>query len=153
VNLSLSLSDSARPAWLDARTRDVLAAIAAGFAPPERLVGLIVVDDAEIRAINREFRAVDAATDVLSFSYLEDATPPVTDDPVGEVYVSFETLEREANDLGVDVRHLFLRVGVHGLLHVLGHDHEADGDAEEMERAERAALAGFLEAGDVDRLF
>jgi probable rRNA maturation factor len=90
---------------------------------------------------------------VLSFSYLDEGAPREALDPVGEVYVSFETVEREAHDLGVDVRHLFLRVAVHGLLHVLGHDHDDEDETERMERAERTMLARFLAAGDVDRLF
>jgi len=153
VNLLLSLSDETRLDWLDAPTRRALTAIAAGLQPEGRAVGLVVVGDEEIRAINRDFRSVDAATDVLSFSYLDEGEPLEPGDPVGEIYVSFETLEREARELRVDVKQLFLRVGVHGLLHVLGYDHADDAGAERMEQAERTALLSFLDADDVDRLF
>jgi len=153
VNLLLSLSDDTQPEWLDAPTRRVLATIAAGLPPDGRVVGLVVVGDEEMRVINRDFRSVDAPTDVLSFSYLDEGEPLEAGDPVGEIYVSAQTVEREARELNVDVRHLFLRVGVHGLLHVLGHHHADETEAEHMERAERSLLLSFLDADDVERLF
>jgi probable rRNA maturation factor len=153
VNLLLSLSDETRPDWLDAPTRRSLVTIAAGLPPAGRAVGVVVVRDEEIRAINRDFRSVDAPTDVLSFSYLDEGEPLESGDPVGEIYVSFQTVEREAEELNVDVRHLFLRVGVHGLLHVLGHDHVEEREAERMEQAERSLLRSFLDAEEVERLF
>jgi probable rRNA maturation factor len=152
-----------------------LEAIAASLAPAESRVDLIVVTDDYIRSINRDYRDIDRPTDVISFSYIEDdatrgevrrsdgAAPgevrrsdgaaPDRDDVAGEIYVSRETLERDATSEGVDLDHLFLRIGVHGLLHILGYDHETDEDAERMEKEERKLLGGCLTAAEVSALF
>ena len=71
----------------------------------------------------------------------------------GEIYVSHETLEKEAKQLGIDPGRLFLRIGVHGLMHVLGYDHVDDEDARQMASRERDALEGHLAAADLDKLF
>jgi len=152
VNLSLNQSDV--PAdWLDNEVAASLASIASDLQPSDGLLGLVVVDDAQIRTINREFRGIDAATDVISFSYLEDAAPRTPDDDlVGEIYLSRETLERDARELDVTRRDLFLRLGVHGMFHVLGFDHDTEPEALEMERRERDVLADFLSAEVLARL-
>jgi rRNA maturation RNase YbeY len=82
-----------------------------------------------------------------------DGAAPDRDDVAGEIYVSRETLERDATSEGVDLDHLFLRIGVHGLLHILGYDHETDEDAERMEKEERKLLGGCLTAAEVSALF
>jgi len=65
---------------LDENTINTLHDIAVGLDPPERAIGLVIVDDARIREINREFRGKDQATDVISFSYLDDDGPICDDD-------------------------------------------------------------------------
>jgi probable rRNA maturation factor len=150
VNLSLSRSDDVPLQWLDDALVDTLENICRTLEPSDGDVGMVVVDDPYIRGINGRFRGKDRPTDVISFSYLEDAD---ADGLVGEVYISHQTVEREANDLGVDVAHLFLRIAVHGLLHVLGHDHEADDEARRMEERERAILEQHLGPGPAAVLF
>lgn len=153
MNLSLSQSDDLPRGWLDENTINMLHDIAVGLDPPERAIGIVIVDDARIREINREFRGKDEATDVISFSYLDDEGPICDNDLAGEIYVSFETLTKEANDLGIDPKHLFLRIGVHGLLHVIGYDHKTDSQARRMESKERTLLQEHLGSGAVDALF
>jgi probable rRNA maturation factor len=63
--------------------------------------------------------------------------------PLGDIVISLETVEREASDLGGFLNYLALLV-VHGLLHLLGYDHEADEDAEVMEGLEAQVLADLL---------
>lgn len=121
--------------------------------PLQSRVDLILVDDQHIRSINRVHRGVDRPTDVLSFSYLEDADSAVGGDLVGEIYVSWETLERDAKARNLEIDHLFLRVGIHGLLHIVGYDHETDGDALEMEGEERRLLRASLNDEQVEALF
>jgi probable rRNA maturation factor len=136
---------------LDSHTEGTIRAIAGRLDPPDRGVDLIIVDDRRIRLINRDFRGSDRPTDVISFSYLGDE-PASDEDTGGEVYVSWETVTRDAAAMGVATEHLFLRIGVHGLLHVVGFDHEDDASAQRMEREERRLLAEHL--GDaVETLF
>jgi len=138
---------------LDEATVKTLREMALGLDPADREIGVVIVDDSRIQKINREFRDKDVPTDVISFSYVDDEGPGGERDIVGEVYISFETLTREANDLGVDPKHLFLRIGVHGLLHVVGYEHESDAQAQRMESEERRLLEEHLGSGAVEALF
>ena len=130
-----------------------LVEIASALEPLDADVGMVLVDDERIREINREFRGKDRPTDVISFSYLGDEDPSPEPGLAGEIYVSFETLEKDAKELGVGPAHRFLRVGVHGLLHVLGYDHVEEADAGRMESRERALLQGHLTPAELDLLF
>ena len=151
MNLSLSQSDDVPAEWIDQATREVLSEIAGQLDPHDATVGLVLVDDARIQEINREFRDKDHPTDVISFSYLEDDSPG-GDDLVGEIYISHQTLEKEATELGVDTGKMFVRIAVHGLLHVLGYDHEVDEETERMEAREREILERYLTPQDVAAL-
>lgn len=143
MNLLLSRSDDIPLAWLD-DVVGMLEVICRTLEPRDAGVSVVVVDDPFIHDINLRFRGKDRPTDVISFSYLEDDSPGEDDELVGEVYISHETVLKEAADIGVDVAHLFLRVGVHGLLHVLGYDHESDADTSRMEGREREILVAHL---------
>jgi len=126
---------------------------AASVLPPrEDVVNVIVTDDRELRRLNRRYRGKDKPTDVLSFSYLE-AGRRGTGGVAGDVFVSHQTLARDARRLDVPPSHLALRIVVHGCLHVIGYDHETDADAERMERRERAVLRRVLPARAVRDLF
>lgn len=150
MNLSLDRSEGV-PAP-DGKAVGSLVEIAAGLEPADATVGLVLVDDERIREINREFRGKDRATDVISFSYLGGDDPSPEPGLAGEIYVSCETLEKEAKQLGVDPGRLFLRIGVHGLMHVLGYDHIEDEDARRMESREREVLNGHLEPDELEKL-
>jgi probable rRNA maturation factor len=149
--------------WLDRLTVDRLSRAARSVAPEREAVDLVVVDDGCIRELNRSYRGVDRPTDVLSFRYEGDAPGPENragkaelageGATAGEVFVSHETVERNAVADGVPPEHLFLRVGVHGLLHVAGYDHETIRDARRMEAEERRILLEHLNATEVEELF
>ena len=105
------------------------AALARAAAVTVRFVG-----EAEGRALNREFRGRDYATNVLTFVY---APSPLA----GDVVICAPVVAREARDQGKPVRAHYAHLVVHGLLHLQGHDHERAGEAGRMERRERAVLA------------
>jgi probable rRNA maturation factor len=104
-----------------------------------------LTDDAGIAALNREFRGVDASTDVLSFPQLEAAgpTPPVPADaplPLGDIVVSLQRAEAQAHEYGhARARELGFLL-VHGLLHLLGYDHETPAEAATMQARQDAIL-------------
>jgi probable rRNA maturation factor len=153
VKLSLSGSEASSPSWLDEQLAGKLQRIAGVLEYSDLPVDVVLVDDRYIQRINRDYRGLDRPTDVISFSYLDDMdASPAQDDLAGEIFVSYETLEREANSKGLDVKNLFLRIGVHGLLHVLGFDHGSDADAERMEREERRLLRDEMTSSQVDEL-
>ena len=107
-------------------------------------VCMALSSDAEIRILNRDYRKQDKATNVLSFESGEEMPDGVVSDestPLGDVVLALETILTEAEDLGIPVAHHLQHLSVHGLLHLLGYDHETDGDAAVMEAMETAALA------------
>lgn len=104
-------------------------------------LAIMLTDDAEIRTLNRQWRKIDKATNVLSFP----ATPiPGTPQAaLGDIAIAFETLQREADDEGKPFDHHLSHLAVHGFLHLVGYDHETDDDAEKMEGLERGILASL----------
>ena len=108
-------------------------------------VSLVLTDDAAIAALNRAFRGVDAPTDVLSFPQLEATgpAPSVPADaplPLGDIVVSLRRAEAQARDYGhTRARELGFLL-VHGLLHLLGYDHETPEEAAAMEARQEAVL-------------
>jgi probable rRNA maturation factor len=155
VYLSLNRSDETDLPWLNEEIVESTRRAVESMEPREVTLNFVVVDDPYIREINREFRETDEATDVISFSYLGEDDPAgrCEDDVAGEVYISYQTIEKEAKRLGVDPGLVFLRVGVHGLLHVVGFDHETDEDAALMEREERSILSRTLAPEELEALF
>lgn len=105
-------------------------------------VTVALVSDRRMRSLNRSFRGVDRATDVLSFA----AEPPVLGDIVIAAGVAARQAREAGHALGTELRVLAL----HGLLHLLGFDHETDGGA--MARAEqRLRRKGALREGLIER--
>lgn len=99
-------------------------------------VSLVLSDDDEVRRLNRRWRGKDAPTNVLSFPTGETRM-------LGDVVLAFETVVREAEEGDRPLVHHFRHLIVHGVLHLLGHDHEADSDAVRMENRERRILREF----------
>ena len=106
---------------------------------------VMLVDDARMRELNRDWRGKDATTDVLSFSQLEGEAMASAAVMLGDVVVSVDTLQRQATDGGWTAREELARLLLHGVLHLLGHDHEREADALVM-RSEEARLVGLLAA-------
>jgi probable rRNA maturation factor len=104
-------------------------------------LGVVFTDDAHVRRLNAEWRGRDRPTNVLSFPAFPErrggALPPM----LGDVVLAFETVKGEADLEAKPLDHHICHLLVHGLLHLLGHDHEDERQAEEMEELERAALA------------
>jgi probable rRNA maturation factor len=100
-------------------------------------LSVAVVTDRRIRALNREWRGKDEATDVLSFPQSE---PPGAGPLLGDVVVSLDTAARRARDDGRPLAAELDRYLAHGLLHLIGYDHERPADARRM-AAQEARLA------------
>jgi probable rRNA maturation factor len=106
-------------------------------APSE--VSVVLTDDAAIRALNKQWRAIDKATNVLSFPAAK--VPQAATPFLGDIVIAHETLARECADENKPFLHHLAHLTVHGFLHLMGYDHETDSDAEAMERLESAILA------------
>ncbi len=98
-------------------------------------VDLVLVGDRKIRAMNKEFRKKDKATDVISFAYLEvtDYEREPGDIIVGDIFISVDTAKRQAVEKGHDLKKEMAILFVHGLLHCMGFDHNTDEEEVEME--------------------
>lgn len=126
--------------------RRAIEAAAAGFelgAGAE--VSVLLTDDRHIQALNRDWRGKDKPTNVLSFPG-EDAEAEQPDGApllLGDIVVALETSEREAQDQQKPLADHFSHLVVHGMLHLLGYDHETQAEADEMEPLEIEVLAGL----------
>lgn len=133
-------------------------------------VSLLVTDDATVRELNRNFRGLDEVTDVLSFSNThpghwegEAAPPPdrylkpgeadpfpfpwppdMSGPPLGEVVLSYPQAQRQAQERGEPVAREVARLIVHGVLHLVGHDHLEPQETAQMQALEEQAVAGLF---------
>ncbi len=109
---------------------------------PEVEVSVLLADDAHVRRVNKEWRGLDKPTNVLSFPAVEPArlaTSPL----LGDLILAFETCASEAAQDGKPLRDHLAHLVVHGVLHLLGHDHVDDREAEAMEALEVEVLASL----------
>ena len=108
-------------------------------------VTIVLTDDADIRALNKTHRGIDKATNVLSFpAYAPDEPqPPGVAAPLGDIVLAYETIAREAEAQGKAFTDHLTHLIIHGTLHLLGHDHEEDDEAEAMEALEVRILDGL----------
>lgn len=131
---------------LRARARAALAAL--GLEDAE--LSLALVDDATIAALNGAHRGKPRPTDVLSFSLLEGPHADRRGSLLGDVVIGVETAARQARAGGRSLDEELARLLVHGVLHLVGHDHERADEARIMRREERR-LARLLPPGDARR--
>lgn len=135
--------------WADLAERALEAARAVEplLANGRLSASLLFTTDAEVHALNHQWRGKDKPTNVLSFPMLErdELAALAADGPpemLGDLALAYETCAREAADKGISLEHHATHLIVHGLLHLAGHDHvDSDAQAEEMEALEIAALA------------
>ena len=106
-----------------------------------RPVTILLSDDAELQVLNRDWRGKDKPTNVLSFPAAEVKLPRGEKLPLGDIALSYDTCATEAKEAGKTLRNHAVHLTVHGLLHLTGHDHEDDAEAEAMERREIRILA------------
>lgn len=99
-------------------------------------LGLALTSDRAVRALNHDFRGQDKPTNVLSF-------PTFTRPYLGDIALARATIAREARQQGKSLEHHLAHLVVHGVLHLLGHDHAVRADARRMEALEKRVLAGL----------
>lgn len=129
-----------------------LITLAQSFAKTLKLddveLSLSLVRDPAIRKLKRKYFGVDAATDVLSFPAGDFPGPGPR--PLGDIVISLDTAKRAARELDTTRERELALYLAHGLLHLLGHDHQTRPEARKMERLERKLLghAGMLARSD-----
>ena len=117
---------------------------------PECELSLTLTSDRAIRRLNREYRGIDAPTDVLSFSQIEEAGAPANPSslknrpglPLGDVVISIDTAIQQAREFRITTASRLRRLLIHGFLHLIGYDHErSPAEARRMFARERALAA------------
>lgn len=118
----------------------VVAAAQAALAAAQRegAVVVLLTDDTGVQDLNSRFRGKDSATNVLSFP-----APPNPEDHLGDVALAHGVCVREAAEQGKTLAHHLQHLVAHGVLHLVGYDHETDDEAEDMEGLERVVMAGL----------
>jgi probable rRNA maturation factor len=168
INISVDepFHDDLSQEWLEEVVHQALEVALLPDQPGQ--VSLVIVDDATIKGLNRQFRGLDEVTDVLSFSTAhpghwegEDDPPgehggQQPDDfvfpagevpPLGEVIVCYPQALRQAQSQGHAVSREVALLVVHGVLHLVGHDHLEVEDSAIMKAKEQAALATLFPSG------
>lgn len=149
---------AAQAAPLSAALHQALAQAAAlSGAPDKAQADVAIVSDEQIHQLNREYRGVDRPTDVLSFpmiayppgkaaedigwaDYALDARPDTGEIMLGDIVISYPAALRQAQEYGHSTGRELTYLAVHGLLHLLGHDHEQEADKRRMRAREEEAL-------------
>ena len=121
--------------------RAALAALATARAEPPVELAILLSEDGEVRRLNRRWRGKDKPTNVLSFP--SGASGPDGRTFLGDVVLAFETLAREAAGFERPLTDHLSHLVVHGVLHLMGYDHEKPAEARRMEGLEVRVLAGL----------
>ena len=132
-------------------------ALAALSLPPDASVDVVITDDVTVRELNRRHRGLDETTDVLSFAAGRPGAegfvlPPDHPDAgsIGEVVVSWQQASRQADAGGRQRADEVAFLLAHGILHLVGHDHEEPGERAEMETEHRRLMSAMLGARGSD---
>ncbi len=123
-------------ALLEGAVAETLSTLGITYEPE---MGVLLTDDETVRELNRQYRGLDETTDVLSFSLgptSDFPLPPGTPSQLGEVVISCPQAQRQAEETGHSLEKELSQLLVHGLLHLLGYDHEEAAEAEQMRSLE-----------------
>lgn len=116
---------------------------------PEAELSVALVDNVYIHELNRQYRGIDQPTDVLSFAFHETETmvfgeaAAVIPDMLGDIYISVERAREQAERFGHSFERELCYLATHGLLHLVGYDHQQPEETARMRQAEEALMAEF----------
>ncbi len=130
--------------------RAIATVLTAHDTDPEAGVSVVITDDDEVRALNKQFRDVDAPTDILSFPADEPPIPMPNDEPpyLGDLIIAYPYAKAQAEKVGQDIADNLSLLVVHGALHLLGYDHDTPENKAEMwaKQADALRLLGISES-------
>jgi probable rRNA maturation factor len=129
--IDIQHAESAIPEeWVERTVESILGALELREAE----VSILLVDDPEIARLNRQYLERTGPTNVISFSQREGEGTQMNPHLLGDVVISLDTCRREAEEGGIPFEERLQHLLIHGILHLLGYDHE--GDEEEARRME-----------------
>lgn len=104
-------------------------------------VSVLLTDDAEIKELNRIYRDIDSPTDVLAFAMREGEDYEMNPSILGDIVISVDTAQRQAEEVGHTLENELALLAVHGVLHLLGYDDQVNSDAKIMREKEKGILS------------
>ncbi len=111
----------------------------------DKELSILVTGDEQIHELNRQYRNKDKPTNVLSFP-MDEGADGVETDMLGDIVISVDTAKREAIEMGITYHERIYELLVHGLLHLIGYDHEiSDKEEKRMQKEEKRLLAVLTE--------
>lgn len=140
--MTVSLAAPAGYRRLAAPLRQIVRAVLAREERRAGEIAIVLAGDLELRELNRRWRRIDRATDVISFAYDELEPDAATRPVAGDLVVSMDRVEAQATRFRVTRGAELARLVVHGTLHLCGHDHAKPGERRVMRAREDAALRG-----------
>ncbi len=146
VNVQCLKKDPAMTILFLSRLRDLLEQHLEEAKLSKGELNVVIADDQLLKRLNRKYRDKDAPTDVLSFSYLDSADQDsLTGDEfaVGDIYISIDRAGEQAKLSGHNLKRELALLAVHGLLHLLGYEHNGDNQAKKMREKERTIMDEF----------
>ena len=118
------------------------------FDPSGAVVSVLLVGDKKMRELNRTYRGIDRTTDVLSFSQLEGSSSQNETADLGDIVISPAQAKHQAAERGESMDHEIALLLVHGLLHLIGYDHEKNRyQARKMREKEKELLHAITKVG------
>lgn len=146
--MPISITSHREPEPLDLRAFERLAEFVLDRedVPAAAELSLALVGPEEMSGLNERYRGIEGPTDVLAFP-CDDPCPVPGDEPVtlGDVVIAPEVAEGQAAELGHTVEEELNLLLVHGILHLLGYDHETEDDARAMQERQEALLSAYAE--------
>ena len=119
--------------------------------PPYSEVSLVFVDNEEIKVLNKEYREIDSATDVLSFPMYEREDLNLLKSKefpeeilLGDIVISLEKAQEQKTEFGHSFKRELMYLFIHGMLHLFGYDHLEEDEKKEMRSREEIILEKFL---------
>ncbi|MCF8067344.1 MAG: rRNA maturation RNase YbeY [Desulfobacterales bacterium] len=95
-----------------------------GLDYPDAELSLLITDDSEMASFNSRYRGKEGSTNVISFPMQEGEFSDISPDLLGDVVISVDTAEREAKEMSIEFKDRLNELLVHGILHLVGYDHE-----------------------------
>lgn len=128
--------------WLGRDIDKILALVAKYEKKVKGELEINVVSSPEIKKLNKSCRGINQPTDVLSFAWQEDKK--IKTENLGQIYLCYERIMAQAKEHGVPVREEFVRILVHGVLHLVGYDHGKQKEADEMFKLQEKIVAKYV---------
>lgn len=113
----------------------------------DKEISILFTDDKHISELNKRYLKRDGPTNVISFPLLGPEEERLGIPILGDIVISVDTAKREAEQTGEQLEHVIYRLVIHGILHLLGYDHEASEQEEKRMQKEEERLLSIIEEG------